>query len=370
MVIATPADATLENLERRDLRLEVFGPAGREAQLFLEVNGCETDRKPFSKVVLPDTLSDLWNRLPVETQEDLGGSSACRLVVNADEIGTFVLPLERESRPLRWLLRRTKHTTTLRLIDEAGLGAHAQCQMASLDQPTVARIVDYHDCIDGIEIQPPGALFVVAGREHLDAVIVSQPSREGLPGLAQLAPAPRLDGFASSPERVPNDVALQTLWFRARVIGPLGAARQGKVVRSMRDALARLVCGPAWMQAERTFEDSAQDEEAIAVLGDAISGRKDWQNFPAKLRMSHREVLDMAPAQVVSWLLAITTGFRLCTDPHIVERGLRYLTDPSGFVASSQNVATDIRMLAEHGELARGVRYLQILVEDKSWDWN
>ncbi len=137
MVIATPADATLENLERRDLRLEVFGPAGREAQLFLEVNGCETDRKPFSKVVLPDTLSDLWNRLPVETQEDLGGSSACRLVVNADEIGTFVLPLERESRPLRWLLRRTKHTTTLRLIDEAGLGAHAQCQMASLDQPTV-----------------------------------------------------------------------------------------------------------------------------------------------------------------------------------------------------------------------------------------
>src|SRR5690606_37283986 len=123
MVIATPSDATLENLERRDLRLEVFGPAGREAQLLLEVNGCETDRKPFSKVVLPDTLSDLWNRLPVETQEDLGGSSACRLVVNADEIGTFVLPLERESRPLRWLLRRTKHTTTLRLIDDAGLGA-------------------------------------------------------------------------------------------------------------------------------------------------------------------------------------------------------------------------------------------------------
>lgn len=370
MVIATPADATLENLERRDLRLEVFGPAGREAQLFLEVNGCEADRKPFSKVVLPDTLSDLWNRLPVETQEDLGGSSACRLVVKADEIGTFVLPLERESRPLRWLLRRSKHTTTLRLIDEAGLGAHAQCQMASLDQPTVARTLNYDACIDGIEIQPPGALFVVAGREHLDAVIVSQPSREGLQGLAQLAPAPRLDGFASSPERVSNDAALQTLWFRARVVGPLGAARQSKVVRSMRDALARLVCGPAWMQAERTFVDSAQDEEAIAVLGDAISGRKDWQNFPAKLRMSHREVLDMAPTQVVSWLLAITTGFRLCTDPRVVERALRYLTDPSGFVASSQNVAADIRMLAERGELARSVRYLQILLEDKSWDWN
>lgn len=370
MVIVTPADATLENLERRDLRLELFGPAGREAQLFLEINGCETDRKPFGKVVLPDTLSDLWNRLPVETQEDLGGSSACRLVVNADEIGTFVLPLERESRPVRWLLRRSKHITTLRLIDEAGLGGHAQCQMASLDQPTVAKTLDYDSCIEGIEVQSPGALFVVAGREHLDAVIVSQPSREGLHGLDRLAPAPRLDGFASSPERIPGDAALQSLWFRARVVGPLGAVRQGKVVRSMRDALARLVCGPAWMQAERTFERSAKDEEAIAVLGDAISARKDWQNFPAKLRMSHREVFDTAPSQVVPWLLAITTGFRLCTDPHLVERALRYLTDPSGFVASSRNVAADIRVLAEHSELARGARYLQILLEEKSWDWN
>jgi hypothetical protein len=27
-------------------------------------------------------------------------------------------------------------------------------------------------------------------------------------------------------------------------------------------------------------------------------------------------------------------------------------------------------MLAAHGELARGVRYLQILLEEKSWDWN
>ncbi|WP_140908580.1 hypothetical protein [Cognatiluteimonas lumbrici] len=370
MVIVTPADATLENLERGDLRLEVFGPAGREAQLFLEVTGCETDQRAFGKVVLPATLNDLWNLLPVETREDLGGSSACRLLVRADEIGVFALPLERESRPVRWQLRRSKHTTTIRLIDEAGLGVNAQCQMASLDQPTVARTLEYDACIEGIEVQSPGALFVVAGRWHLDAVIVSQPSRDGLHGLSELAPAPRLDGFASSPERISGDIALQTLWIRARVVGPLGAARQGRVVRSMRDALALLVCGPAWMQAERAFESSTKDEEAIAALGDAISMRKDWQNFPAKLRMSHREVIDTAPSQVVPWLLAISTGFRLCTDPHIVERALRYLTDPSGFVASSRNVAADIRILSKHSELARGARYLQILLGEKSWDWS
>ena len=71
------------------------------------------------------------------------------------------------------------------------------------------------------------------------------------------------------------------------------------MVRSMRDALARLVCGPAWMQAERTFEDSAQDEEAIAVLGDAISGRKDWQNFPAR----KSKLLNTSKTNSKKWVL-------------------------------------------------------------------
>lgn len=370
MVVATPTDAMLEHLERGELRLDVFGPVGREAQLFLEVDGYESDRKPIGKLVLPAMLTDLWTRLPVEAQEDLGSCSACRLVVNADEIGTFTLPLERESRPLRWLPRRSKHTTAIRLVDEAGLGSHAQCQMAPLDHPAAAEVLDYDDCVDGFEVPPPGALFVVAGRERLDVVIVSQPGQERLNGLAQLAPAPKLDCFAATAERVPSDVALLTLWSRARVVGPLGTARQGKVVRTMRDALVQLACGAAWIQAECTYESSARDGDAIGVLGDAISARRDWHNFPAKLRMSHKEALEMTPMQVVPWLLEITTAFRLCNDRTLVERALRYLTDPGGFVASSKDVAAEVRALAGHAELMRGVRYLQILLEGKAWDWN
>ncbi|WP_254458564.1 hypothetical protein [Xanthomonas sacchari] len=370
MVIATPIDASLESLERGKLRLEVYGPAGREVQLFLEVEGSETDQHPFCKAIVPSTLTDLWHLLPLDIQENLGGSNTCRLVVCAEEIGTFTLPLERESRPLRWVLHRSKHATTIRLVDEAALGTHALCRMAPLSDPCTAQDLDYEDCVDGIEVPAPGALFVVAGRDRLDAVVVSQPGQGTMTNFAQLVVEPRLAGFATASERLRDDIALLGLWSRARVFGPLGAARKDKVVRTMNDALIHQVCGPAWMDAERRIGDPPWDDDAIALLGDAITNHWEWVNFPAKLRMSHLEAKDMTPKQVVPWMLRITTGFRLCADAHLVEQMLRYLTDPSGFIASSRDISTDVKSLIEHRELARGVRYLQILLKGKSWDWN
>lgn len=367
MVIATPTDATLENLERGDLQLEVLGPAGREIQWFLRTKDYETNRK---SIILPTKLADVYDQFSDREKEELGGCSICHLVVCADEIGTFDLTLERENRPLRWLLRRSRHESTIRLVDDAALSTHSQCQMALLSQPCVAQTLDYDACTAGIEIQSPGALFVVSGRDRMDAVIVSQPSQEALRDLTQLIPTPKLDGFASSPERVPDDVAVLTLWSHARATGPLGASIQSRVVRAMRNALARLVCGYAWMNAESKFENSRQDTEAIAVLGDAISKQMEWQSFAAKLRLSHIEAMDLMPTEVVAWLLGITTAFHLCTNANLVERTLRYLTDTQGFVSSSRDIEADIQTLANHGELVRGVRYLQILLEGKSWDWS
>ena len=78
----------------------------------------------------------------------------------------------------------------------------------------------------------------------------------------------------------------------------------------------------------------------------------------------------MPPTEVVQWLLKITAGFKLCTDSTLVEKMLRYLTDPGSFITSSHDIATDLPTLIAHGELARGTRYLQILLKGKSWEWN
>lgn len=370
LAIATPADAGMEDLEQGRLSIELFGPAGRKIELCLEIAGPEPTQVSLPSVELPATVSNLWARLSDDAQELLGVSVSCRVLANADEIGTFVLPLERASRPVRWLLTRAKHAIALRLIDEAGLGSSAECQLAPLDRPNAAQLLEYEDCVDGLDVTPPGGLYVVTGKGRMDAVVVSAPNPQRWGDIAsQIGFSPTMDGYAGSGASIEEDVQLLTLWSKARVVGPLGAARQGKIVRTMRDALTELVCGAPWLRAEAAYDASDQGSEAIADLGDAISAGQKRRNFAAKLRISHQEAVEKTPADVVSWLLPITTAFGICANKTLVENALRYLTDPAGFVASSSDTAKDVQDLVLHGDLVRGARYLQILLGGKTWDW-
>lgn len=370
LAIPIPADAGVEDLEQGRLSIELFGPAGRKIELCLEIAGPEPTQAHLPSVELPATVSGLLEKLSDEAQELLGVSGSCRVVARADELGTFILPLERASRPVRWLPMRAKHAIALRLIDEAGLGIGAECQLASLDRPNAAQLLEYEDCVDGIDVTPPGGLYVVTGKGRMDAVVVSMPNQQRWGDIAsQIGFSPTMDGYATSADSIEEDVQLLTLWSKARVVGPLGTARQGKIVRTMRDALTALVCGAPWLRAEATYDASDRDGEAIADLGDFVSASQERRNFAAKLRISYREAMEMTPAEVVSWLLPITTAFGICANKTVVEKAFRYLTDPAGFAASSSDAAKDVQDLVRHGDLLRGGRYLQILLGGKSWDW-
>lgn len=371
MAIPSPSDATLDDLEQGRLMLDLFGPRAREVKVRLEIAGPEHVDAQIGKFDLPVTLTELWTKLGSDAQELLGISSTCRLVANAEEIGSFVLPLERISRPIRWLPKQSRQSISLRLIDEAGLGDHAVCQMAPLDAPNAPQPLDYDDCIDGIEVQEPGGLYVVTGKGRMDAVIVSMPSQQRWSDLASLKGfTPRLDGFAVPTGNLKDDIQVLKLWSKARAVGPLGTVRQKKVLRAMRDALTKLVCGASWLRAEATFEKSNQNAGAIADLGDNITVNPAHRSFAAKLRMSHKEAIEKSPTEVVSWLLPIANAFGVCNDRNLVERALRFFTDPAGFMGRSTDVEKDVRELAAHGDFVRGVRYLQILLEGKSWDWS
>lgn len=370
MAIASPVDATLEDLEQARLGIELLGPSGRKVELYLEIAGPESNAASLGNVELPAIVSDLWKRLTDDARESLGASMSCRLVADADEIGKFVLPLERASRPVRWLLKRSRQAMALRLVDEAGLGDSAVCHMALLGRPSVAQLLDYEDCVDGFDVTPPGGLYVVTGKGRMDAVVVSLPNQQRGGDIAsQIGFTPALDRYAMSASSIDEDIQLLTLWSKARVIGPLGVARRGKIVRTMRDALAKLVCGARWMRAEAAFEASDKGVDAIADLGESVCADKTRRSFAAKLRLSRHEAAEKAPAEVVAWLLPITSAFGICGDWNIVEKALRYLTDPRGFVVSSANAEKDVQDLALQGDLLRGVRYLQMLLEDRSWDW-
>lgn len=371
MAIPSPVDATLEDLEQGRLTLELFGPRAREVKVRLEMPGSEGIDGGIGRFDLPVTLTDLYARMRSDAQEVLGVSSTCQLIVDAEEIGSFVFPLERVSRAVRWLPKRSKQSFSLRLIDEAGLGEHAICQMAPLDAPSTPELLNYESCLDGIEVQPPGGLYVVAGKGRMDAVLVSLPTQQRLSGFASLRGFDtKLDKFASTASSLKDDVQLLKLWSKARVVGPLGSVRQKKMIRVMGDALTRLVCGAAWSQAEASFDNSTRNNEAIADLGDRTTAIHAHRSFAAKLRISHHEVVNMSAVEVVAWLLPIASAFGVCSDKRTVELALRYFTDPAGFAAQSSDITKEVGELAAQGDLVRGIRYLQILQEGKVWDWS
>lgn len=371
MAIPSPVDATLEDLEQGRLTLDLFGPRAREVKVRLEMPGSEGIDVGIGRFDLPVTISDVYAKLKSEAQELLGVSSTSQLIVDAEEIGSFVLPLERVSRAVRWLPQRSKQSFCLRLIDEAGVGEHAICQMAPLDAPSTPELLNYESCLNGIEVQPPGGLYVVTGKGRMDAVLVSLPTQQRLSGLASLRGFDtKLDGFASTASSLKDDVQLLKLWSKARVVGPLGSVRQKKMLRAMGDALTRLVCGAAWSQAEATFVNSTRNDEAIADLGDRTTAIHAHRSFAAKLRISHHEVVNKSAVEVVAWLLPIASAFGVCSDKRTVEMALRYFTDPAGFAAQSSDLTKEVGALAAQGDLVRGIRYLQILQEGKVWDWS
>lgn len=371
MAIPSPVDATLEDLEQGRLTLDLFGPRAREVQVRVEMPGSEGVDGHVGRFDLPVTLTDLCADLESEAQELLGVSSTCQLIVDAEEIGSFVLPLERVSRAVRWLPKRSKQSFSLRLIDEAGIGEHAICQMAPLDAPNAPQLLNYDSCLSGLEVQPPGGLYVVTGKGRMDAVLVSMPSQQRWSDLASLKGFDtRLDAFALTASSLKDDMQLLKLWSKARVVGPLGSVRQKKTLRAMRDALTRLVCGAAWSQAEASFESSARSDDDIADLGDRTTAIPAHRSFSAKLRISHQEAVNKSPAEVVAWLLPIASAFGVCSDKSTVEMALRFFTDPAGFVAQSSDLTKEVGELTAQGDLVRGIRYLQILQEGKVWDWN
>lgn len=371
MAIPSPADATLDDLEQGRLTIDLLGPRAREVKVRIEVMRQEDFDAPIGKFELPTTLTNIWARLEEGAQELLGISPACRLIADADEVGSFVLPLDRVSRPVRWLPTQSKQAISLRLIDEAGVGSHADCRMAPLNTPNRPQSLDYDACVEGIDVEAPGGLYVIVGKGRMDAVIASLPSHQRWSDLASLQRfTPTLDGFAASANTLKDDVQLLTLWAKARAVGPLGTTRQKQVLCAMHDAMTKLVCGPAWLRAEATFNRSVQSEDAIADLGENITTVPSHRSFAAKLRMSHKEVLEKSPAEVVSWLLKISNAFGVCNNRSIIERALRFFTAPTVFATKSTDIEKDVRELATNWELVRGVRYLQILLEGKSWDWS
>ena len=124
-----PVNPTLEQLWEGRADIAFQGPAGRQLKCSASLLDAITEAGKVLQLP-PLTLpveSTTWARhFHRHFQEQKGiadaydTARACELRFIADELGSFALRCERESTPLRWVLRRTTSGYELRLLNDSG----------------------------------------------------------------------------------------------------------------------------------------------------------------------------------------------------------------------------------------------------------
>lgn len=255
-----PVNPTLEQLWEGRADIAFQGPPGRQLKCSASLHDAITDT---SKVVQLPPLT-----LPVEAttwarhfhrhfQEQRGiadaydTARACELQFTADELGSFALRCERESTPLRWVLRRMTTGYELRLLNDSGAPGTAQIVRRTFERPhqeeTLAGASVY-------AVPTAGGMYVAKLNCHT-ATILAPPIVDGF---SQIGCNPVLDYSGDTCAALAAAWSDAELWTAAKPSGNMFSVTRQLIVRLaiLRQSM-RLLCGDEWATTEAEFVDGA-----------------------------------------------------------------------------------------------------------------
>ena len=193
-----PQDPCLDTFWEGNVRVSVLGPAGHHVTCSISLataSGKELLSEQIGTFELPVTPGE-WLKKFMQFAKDehwawayLEAASG-RFLIRGDELGEYVLRLERDIKPVRWVCRTMNRATTVRLIDDTGRDDAATCRFFSFRRPAESVSLDAETVLGGFQIPSPGGLFEARHGEILDTIIVSLPQIEG--GLKGLVIEPDL----------------------------------------------------------------------------------------------------------------------------------------------------------------------------------
>jgi hypothetical protein len=271
VVTLDPPDPSLDAFWEGEVDLGILGPAGHSVTCSISLTNASGKKllsEPIATFPLPLTPADWQKQYRPFVRSDGRASvypeaSAGRFVIGGEELGEFVLPLERSVKPLRWAYRNRQRGVTLRLIDECGMDTDAVCRLFSFAAPSQPLTLNAASVQTVFEIDPPGGLFEVRHGEFTDTIIVSPPIKGGFEGLAAQSDLgslnkPNVDLFEL--------LSLLALWSETRAVGPLIGIRHMRVLQRLHNRLYSALCGQNWGQAEEFYVSNASSESALQRL--------------------------------------------------------------------------------------------------------
>lgn len=259
IVTSEPQDPSLDELRAGEVRLQAVGPLHHPVSACLELMdgaGHVTLTEQIAKFSLPIT-DEIWtkalNQFLATDADPWASLSAASgsLVVDGDVLGTWRIPLRRETAPIRWVWHRDADGTELRLTDDHGAEEAPAAEFYGFDRPSQAVELPASALEGGFRPSGQGGLCVVRYSGKQDALVVSMPVVEGgFAGLVATPQIPTADGASNHSATISH---LLGLWSRAKLVGPLASPRRAAVVVALQQFLLASLCGSDWARAEREY---------------------------------------------------------------------------------------------------------------------
>jgi len=273
-VSVDPERASLDDLWRGAVTIEVHGPEGRPVTPMIELCSGSAPT-PLARKVMPTSTMPLtasaWKKLfrdhcdgDPALDNEFDAAKYCKLQFDAAELGTTTLLFEHERRPLRWSVHREGRGLQLRLVNE---GLDIDAAMVDFypyehpDQPKQSPAKAFYTATG---ISPPSGLFVATSGDTRTGMIT--PPAPVIRNLAGLGMTPQLAHNARSVQSVESLIRVYGLWATARIVHHvLSFSFRRRVLLRIELAICDLLYGEAKLLTSIPLSDmTTNDAQKIA----------------------------------------------------------------------------------------------------------
>lgn len=247
-VMVDPPKAKLEAILNHAASVSLIGPADRSGHWSLETfdaAGRRQARFDGGNLKVGASQQDIFNlidRLRKSASDAIDSAHRVDFIVAMSELGSQAISFQNDVLPIRWIY--DPGTKRARLIDETdeseGLGLFS----FAFSTPLIGREIEREDALNGLLIEPPGALLVAKRAETPAYMFVNVPRNLRLHGFGDLKSEQSFTIGELPPKAVLKLLRAHARWSRARAVGPQATLQKVMTVDEICKTIAKEACGP------------------------------------------------------------------------------------------------------------------------------
>lgn len=362
-VAVDPPAPSLDDLFDGNLTATIHGPAGHSVTCTLTMFRKNEGQESIDITIdfaLPVSPSEFSRALSRSLNADgiawkILESPVGRLTIKGHELGQFVLPLDRELRPVRCACTENHGDLLLRVLEDTTGEESVVVTFYSFHRPAFPEELTYN-ASPGIPVPSPGGLFAICKGDFEAAVVASASHIQG--GLKGLVVNPDLRDAGSDFTDLLPTIELLEVWRGARLAGPLAELRRSRVVNALLARVYTPYCGDRWAEWELSCSSHPKPEE-LDTLQRMIGGTP---GFAALLRKDYTQAGEAIQPRK-QWFADAARRYCVTTNADLCDFALQFASQPQRLgLPYVRPVLSDLLDdIKRHSILMRGARFVSIL---------